>query len=72
MILTVHLPGARCYEIGDEIWQQSLADAVKAEAEMIAEYAPAQLPMSPDRAHRRALRERIIREMTCALVSAED
>jgi hypothetical protein len=72
MILTVHLPGARCYQIGDEIWQQSLADAITAEAEMIAEYAPAQLPTSRDQAHRRALRERIIREMTCALVSAGD
>jgi hypothetical protein len=30
MILTVHIQGAPSYDIGDEIWQQSLADAIPA------------------------------------------
>ena len=37
MILKVHLDGAPCYEIGDEIWQDSLEDAIRSEAELIAQ-----------------------------------
>jgi hypothetical protein len=72
MILKVHLRRARCYEIGDEICQESLADAIHAEADAIAGYATVQLPKSRDEAHRDALRDRIIREMTSALVSVGD
>jgi hypothetical protein len=72
MILKVDLQGAHCYEIGDEIWQESRIDAITAEAEMIASYAGAELLQSPDQAHRDALRDRIVREMTSALVSAGD
>jgi hypothetical protein len=72
MILKVHLRGARCYEIGHEIWNDSLADAIQTEADTIAGYATAQLPKSRDEAHRDALRDRIIREMTSALVSVGD
>lgn len=39
LILQVHLDGAEPYDIGDEIWQQSLGDAIRAEAETIADYA---------------------------------
>ena len=39
MILNVHVPGASCYEIGDEIWQQPLEEAISTEAETIADYA---------------------------------
>ena len=56
MILNVHFPGASGYEIGDEIWQQPLEEAISAEAETIADYAgPALLP-SPSQAQRAALR----------------
>jgi hypothetical protein len=36
MILKVHVQGVASYDIGDEIWQEPLADAINAEAEMIA------------------------------------
>ena len=34
MILNIHVPGATPYEIGDEIWQESLTDAIRAEAQV--------------------------------------
>ena len=43
LILHVHLPGAEPYEVGDEIWQQSLAEAIPAEAQIIADDAGADL-----------------------------
>ncbi len=36
MILNIHVPGATPYEIGDEIWQESLVDAIRAEADQSA------------------------------------
>jgi hypothetical protein len=67
MILKVHLQGAPHYEVGDEIWQQPLADAIAAEAETIADYAIADLIQPARHANRDALRDRIIAEMTSAL-----
>jgi len=72
MILKVHVHGARSYTVGDEIWHESLADATIAEAETIATYAGCDLLGSPARAHRAALRDRIIRGMTSVLVSVGD
>jgi hypothetical protein len=72
MILKVHLDGAASYDVGDEIWQESLADAIRAEAETIASYARSDLLQSSDQAQRNALRDRIVGEMTAALVSAGD
>jgi hypothetical protein len=72
MILKVHLDGAVSYDVGDEIWQESLADAIHTEAEMIASYAGSDLLQSWDQAHRNALRDRIVGEMTAALVSVAD
>ena len=72
MILTVHVPGSVPYEIGDEIWQQPLEDAIRAEAETIAEHAGSDLLQSPDRAHRNELRDQLIAEMTRALVHTGD
>ena len=72
MILKVHLDGAASYDVGDEIWQESLADAIHAEAETIASYAGSDLLESSDQAHRDALRDRIVDEMTSALVSVGD
>jgi hypothetical protein len=72
MILKVHLQGAAPYYVGDEIWQESLARAIHAEAETIAGYAGSELLESPDQARRDALRDRIFDEMTSALVSVGD
>jgi hypothetical protein len=72
MILRVHVPRAHDYEVGDEIWQVSLADAIGAEAETIAGNAGAELLEAPDREHRDVLRDRIVAEMTSALVSIGD
>jgi hypothetical protein len=72
MILKVHLQGAASYNVGDEIWQESLANAIHAEAQMIAGYAGSDLLESPDRPHRDGLRDRIVNEMTAALVSVGD
>ena len=54
LILQVHLPGAEPYELGDEISQQPLADAIRSEAEIIAEHGglnllpyPAKRPEPP-------------------------
>src|SRR6202008_2634976 len=67
MILNVQVPGAWPYEIGDEIWQQSLAEAIRAEAEIIADDASSHQPNAPVSAGRDALRDRVIAEMTAAL-----
>ncbi len=72
MILKVHLQGAASYDIGDEIWHESLADAIRAEAETIAAYTGSDQLASPDQAHRDALRDRFVDEMTSALVSVGD
>jgi hypothetical protein len=72
MILKVHLEAAASYDFGDEIWQESLADAIHAEAETIAGYAGADLLESSDQPHRNALRDRIVGEMTAALVTVGD
>jgi hypothetical protein len=72
LILQVHVPGAEPYELGDEIWQQSLPDAIRAEAEIIADYAGTHLLHLPGRAGRVALRGRVIAEMTAALRHAGD
>jgi hypothetical protein len=72
MVLNVHVRGATSYEVGDEIWQESLADAIRAEAESIAADAGADLLESPDQAHRDALRDRLTVAMTAALAQIED
>ena len=72
MILRLHIPGAPQYEIGDEIWQQALADAIAAEAQTIADHARSALLQSPDQTHRDALHYQIIHDMTRALVGVGD
>jgi hypothetical protein len=72
MILAVHVQCAPSYDIGDEIWQASLADAIRAEAEIIAGYAGLERLGSTGEANRDALRERIVLDMTRALVRAGD
>jgi hypothetical protein len=72
MILKVHLERAASYDVGDEIWQESLVDAINAEAETLAGHAGPDLLESPVNAHREALRDRLVAEMTSALVSIGD
>jgi hypothetical protein len=72
MMLKIHLHGAEPYEIGPEISQRPLMEAIYAEAETIAGYAGSDLLESPDQNHRDQLRDRIIAEMTKALTQIDD
>jgi hypothetical protein len=72
MILRIHVEGARHYDVGEEIWQQPLAEAITTEADTIAGYAGSDLLESPDQEHRDALRDQIIAEMTASLVDVGD
>jgi len=72
LILTVHVPGAEAYAIGDEIWQQSLTEAIEAEADTIAAMAGSELLQDPSEASRAQLRARVISEMTQTLAAAGD
>jgi hypothetical protein len=72
LVLQVHLAGAEPYELGDEIWQQSLPDAIRVEAETIADYADRDLLPLPGQAGRVAVRDGIVAEMTAALWHAGD
>ena len=60
MILKVHLEGAAFYDVGDEIWQGTLSDAIHAEAECIVYSAGSDLLES---SHDQ-LRDRIVAEMS--------
>ena len=72
LILQVHLAGADPYQLGDEIWQQSLDDAIRAEAEIVADHAGSDLLPSRGPAARVALRDRVVAEMTAALQQIGD
>jgi hypothetical protein len=72
LILHVHLDGAEPYELGDEIWQQSLPEAIRAEAQTIADYGGPDLLRLSSQADRVGLRDRVIAEMTAALRHAGD
>ena len=72
MILKVHVQGAASYDVGDEIWHASLADAIAAEAETIAVYADPASLASPDPEHLGAVQDRVVREMTSALLAVGD
>ncbi len=68
MILKVHLQGAASHDVGDEIWQEALGDAIRAEAESIVYTA------GPDllAAGHSQLRDRIVAEMSEALSEVGD
>ena len=72
LFLHVLVPGAEPYEIGDEIWQQSLAEAIAAEAQTIADDAGADLLEDASEASRNQLRDQVIADMTRALQRAGD
>ena len=72
LILHVHVPGAEPYEIGDEIWQQLLAEAITAEAQTIGDDAGADLLEDNTEASRNELRDQVIADMTRALPRAGD
>jgi hypothetical protein len=68
MILKAHLVGAASHDVGDEIWQVALGDAIQAEAECIVYNAGSDLLESgQDR-----LRDRIVAEMSEALSQVGD
>ena len=71
-ILRVNLPGVAPYEIGPEIWQVSIADAIGDGADAIAYAATAELLDEPTPAGAKRLRDRVIEEMTAALAAAGD
>jgi hypothetical protein len=70
--LHVHMPGAGSYEIGDEIWQASLDEAIEAEARTIADYASPDLLEHDTGASRNQLRDQVIADMTRVLRRAGD
>jgi hypothetical protein len=70
MIFRIHVYGARDYEVGDEIWHIPLADAIRAEAETIADNA--ELLGSSDQIDGYGLQERVIAEMTATLIRVGD
>jgi hypothetical protein len=72
MILTIHVPGAAPYHVGDEIWQQPLHDAIRAEAQTIADDVASDTPEFSDPASRDKLRAHVTAEMTRALVRIGD
>lgn len=72
LILQVHLPGAEPFQLGDELWQQPLADAIRAEAENIAEHAGRDLLPVLSQATLAVLRDRLIAEMTAAMQHVGD
>jgi hypothetical protein len=43
MLLVLDAPGAEARTVGDEIWEQPLADAIRSEAQIVADYATEQL-----------------------------
>jgi hypothetical protein len=72
LILRVLIPGIESYEIGDEIWQQSLAEAIEPEADAIAMAAGAELLSDPSETSQAGLCARVIAEMTDALTVPGD
>jgi hypothetical protein len=72
LTLRVDLPGAPPREIGDEIWQVDLADAIAEEADAIAYAASAELLGEPTTACQDRLRDRVFAEMSVALLAAGD
>jgi len=57
LFLHALVPGALPYEIGDEIWQQSLAEAIETEAQTIADEAGADELEDGSEASRNQLRD---------------
>ncbi len=72
MILKLHLLGALSYDIGNEIWHVALADAIRTEAEAVAEHATAELLQATGQTSREGLTAHVIAEMTAALKQVGD
>jgi hypothetical protein len=68
MILKADIDGAASYDVGDEIWQVALSDAIRAEAECIVYSAGSDLLAS---GHGQP-RDRIVAEMSEALSQVGD
>jgi hypothetical protein len=71
-ILRAHVPGALPHYVGPEIWHVPLGDAIALEAETIADHAGPEMLSSPVRRGREEPRERVVEEMTEALVDVGD
>jgi hypothetical protein len=69
LILYVDLPGVHPYEIGPEIWQVPIADAIGDEADAIAYASTADHLGEPTPADHDRLRDRVVAEMTGALTA---
>jgi hypothetical protein len=67
MTLRVHLEGALSHVVGDEIWHESLAEVIAAEAETVTTYAGPDLLSSAGHARRDSLRDWLSAPMTSAL-----
>jgi hypothetical protein len=69
MILRVHVPGAADHAVGDEIWQRPLSEVLAEQAEILTDdIAGGRL----DHDQRNALHERVVAEMSEALVDVGD
>ena len=68
MILKVHLEGVASHDVGDEIWQEPLGDAIRAEAESIV-YAAGPDVLAGGHSQ---LRDRIVAEISGALSEVWD
>lgn len=69
MILKVDVPGAASDDLGDEIWQQPLEEAIRAEADAVLDHVGSERDY---RERHQVLRELLIAEMSRALVGVGD
>jgi hypothetical protein len=69
MILKAHLDGIPPHAIGDEIWHETLADAIRSEAQATIEHIPARLLALIGREQALDL---VVEEMTAALLKVGD
>jgi hypothetical protein len=72
MILKVDVAGASWHDIGEELWQESLTEALRAEAQVIAQEIAFALPDAHAPKRQAWLLRRLLAEMTEALVGAGD
>jgi hypothetical protein len=69
LILRVHVPSA-AHEVGDEIGQVALVEAIATQADQIADKPGTDLLAQPNDACHEALRAHVVTEMTAALTHA--
>ena len=72
MLLRMGIPGVSPHEIGDEIWNEALVDAIEAEAEALARRAAPAILQVTNSGAREILRRRVASDMTVTLRSVGD